>query len=92
MAMDDVVDQAEYAQFMQIRTPLASRCRSPASDPHAYSRLLEHIDTHVYYWALNAERIFPYEEAAPSWYDNVYEPLVEVIQEHDWPSICPIIP
>ena len=85
MALDDVVDQAEYAQFMQ-KTNL-SRLRPDAdlqlSDPAAYGRLLEHISTHAYYLGLERGSEISYEEAVASWYDNVYSPLVDVIKEHN---------
>jgi len=85
MALDDVVDKAEYAQFM-LQTNL-SRLRPDAdlqvSDPGAYGRLLEHIVTHAYYLSIERGADISYEEATTSWFDNVYCPLVEVIEEHN---------
>jgi hypothetical protein len=85
MALDDVVDKAEYAQFM-LQTNL-SHLRPDAdlqvSDPAAYGRLLEHIVTHAYYLSIERGLDISYEEATVSWYDNVYCPLVEVIEEHN---------
>ena len=91
MAMDDVVDQAEYARFMQ-QTNLA-RLRPDAalqvSDPGAYGRLLGHIVTHAYYMSIERGEDISFEEATTSWYDNVYCPLVEVIKEHNLAKLLP---
>ena len=85
MALDDVVDQAEYAQFMQKTDLLRMRPEADLqlSDPAAYSRLLEHISTHDYYLGIERGTNVSFEEATLSWYDNVYKPLIEVIQEHN---------
>jgi len=52
------------------------------SQPAAYGRLQGHIETHAYYLSHEQNRDILYEEAVLSWYDNVYSPLVAVIQEH----------
>jgi hypothetical protein len=84
MALDDVVSQKDYAQFMQ-QTNL-SRLRPDAdlrlTDPQGYGRLQQHINTHAYYLGLERGMDISSEEAIISWYDNVYCPLVDVINEH----------
>jgi hypothetical protein len=47
-----------------------------------YGRLLSHIDAHRYYLSLERGYEVPYEEAAVSWYDNVYLPMVALVEEH----------
>lgn len=85
MGLEDVVDKAEYAQFMQ-QTDLA-RLRPDSdllvTDPSSYDRLLGHIDTHAYYLGIERDSETAYEEAVTSWFDTVYTPLVAVIVEHD---------
>ncbi len=79
-----VVEKKNYAQFMQ-QTDL-NRLR-PDSDlemtvNEEYGRLLAHIDAHRYYLSLEHGYEVPYGEAAVSWFDNVYLPLLGLIQEH----------
>ena len=82
-AIDDLVHQKDYAQFMA-RTGLA-RLRPDANLEltlsGGYGRLLEHISTHRYYLGLEEQRDVAWEEAVTSWYDNVYLPLVAAILE-----------
>ena len=95
MDMQAVIELKNYAQFMQ-QTNL-NRLR-PDSDlemtlKEAYGRLLSHIDAHRYYLSLDHGYEVPYGEAAVSWYDNVYLPLVALIEEHgltkDLPEFTP---
>lgn len=82
MALDDVVSQADYAQFMK-QTNL-SKLRPEAdlqvTDPQAYGLLLQHIWTHAYYLGMDQGTDISYEDAVVSWFDNVFCPLVEVIE------------
>ena len=79
-----VIEKKNYAQFMQ-QTNL-NRLR-PDSDlemtvNEEYGRLSSQVDAHRYYMGLERGYEVPYEEAAVSWYDNVYLPLVKLIQDH----------
>ncbi|GAB4522468.1 MAG: hypothetical protein Fur0018_04270 [Anaerolineales bacterium] len=51
--------------------------------PGQYPRLLEHI--HAHHWFLGTQRneTVPWEEAVTSWFDGVYQPVVQILQEHD---------
>ncbi len=83
MHIDDVVRQHEYAIFLQ-ETEL-HRLRPEAelllSDPAEYGRLHEHINAHRYYLGEDRHHEVPYAEAVASWYDNVYLPLVQAIEQ-----------
>lgn len=83
--LDDLVRQKDYVQFMA-QTGLAKL----RPDAHLeltlageYGRILNHIQTHRYYLGLEEQRDIPWDEAVASWYDNVYQPLVAAILEHD---------
>ena len=83
MDIRDVIEKKNYAQFMQ-QTNL-NRLR-PESElelslKDEYGRLLSHIDAHRYYLSLERGYEVPYEEAAVSWYDTVYLPLVKLIED-----------
>lgn len=53
------------------------------TEPGMYNAILEHIEVHKYFMDLESHSDHPYEEAVASWYDNVYMPMVEVIQEYN---------
>ncbi len=48
--------------------------------PGGYSRLLEHIDMHRWFMGEARKAPVPYPEAVTSWYDEVYIPMVQVIE------------
>jgi hypothetical protein len=81
--LDEMILQQERAAFFK-RTNLA-QLRPPAqftsSVPGQFSRLLEQIDVHRWYLGVQRKREVPYEEAVVSWYDQVYMPLVKIIQK-----------
>jgi nucleotide-binding universal stress UspA family protein len=80
---DDVILKAEYANFLE-RTHL-DRLRPDANltvtAPGRYQMLEDHIEVHRYFMGLEQQRDIPYDEAVIHWYDEVYLPVVQVIQE-----------
>jgi hypothetical protein len=57
--------------------------RIPLSDDDDYIELRQHILHHQYYMGKNLGREVNFEEASQSWYDTVYEPVVQaVIGQH----------
>jgi hypothetical protein len=81
--IDDLALTREYAAFVE-QTSL-SRIRPGARFetrlPGQFEKLREHVDFHR--WLLSEQRgsEVPWEEAAASWYDNVYWPLIEAIRK-----------
>lgn len=53
------------------------------STPGQFEKLLEHIDVHRWYLGEQRGSEVSYAEAAKSWYENVYLPLVAIIREQD---------
>jgi len=51
------------------------------TEPGRYRDLYEHIDVHRWYMGEARGEEVPYEEAARSWYENVYLPLARAIEE-----------
>lgn len=49
--------------------------------PGQYEKLLEHINVHRWYMGEKFQREVSFEEAVAGWYDEVYLPLVRVIEE-----------
>ena len=84
MDMDDLDLKAEYAAFLEQTDieKIRPQAEIELTLPGEYERLLEHISVHRWYIGEGQEREIPYEEAVASWYDNVYSPMVALIDEH----------
>jgi hypothetical protein len=81
--VDDLIIKTEYARFLE-QTHLDDTRPDQLielTEPGHYQILLEHIEVHGYYLGLQWKREPSLEEAAASWYDNVYLPVVEAIRE-----------
>ena len=83
--VDNQILQQEYQDF-QARTKL-NKLRPEAqislSMPGQYPKLLNHIDVHRWYLGEQQGREVPTEVAVNSWYENVYQPLAQLIQEQN---------
>ena len=80
---DDLIIKAEYADFLEETRLYELR---PGADlsvtvPGQYHNLLEHIHVHRYFLGIDQKREVPFEEAVVHWYDTIYEPVRQVIQE-----------
>ncbi len=79
---DDVILKAEYTRFLE-RIPI-DKVRPQANllvtSPGKYDLLEEHIRVHRYFLGQRKRREISIEEAAASWYDNVYLPVVRLIR------------
>jgi uncharacterized membrane protein YgaE (UPF0421/DUF939 family) len=76
---------AEYARFLE-RTQLdVSRpdARLEVSQLGRTDVILDHIRGHGYFLGVERGREVPAPEAAASWYDSVYRPVMEVVRAHD---------
>jgi hypothetical protein len=73
----------EYAVFLEeTRLPaIRPTAHIDLTLPGEYERLLEHISVHRWYLGEQRNAEVPYEEAVASWYDSIYQPLVEILQE-----------
>jgi hypothetical protein len=81
--VDDLIIKTEYAQFLHETKLDETRPdqRIELTEPGRYQILLEHIHVHSYYLGLQWNREPTMIEAAASWYDNVYLPVVQAIKE-----------
>lgn len=80
---DDLILKAEYADFLehtQLDT-LRPEADLSVTVPGQYQALEEHISVHRYFMGLEQQREIPFQEAAAHWYDDVYLPVVQAIQE-----------
>ncbi len=83
--VDALIIKAEYAQFLtQTRLDETHPDQQiELTEPGRYRILLEHIEVHRYYLGLQWGREPTLAEAASSWYDTVYLPIVQAIHETD---------
>ncbi len=81
--VDDLIIKAEYAHFLELTKLDETRPdqKIELTEPGRYRILLEHIEVHRYYLGLMWNREPTLEEAAASWYDTVYLPIVQAIEE-----------
>lgn len=83
--VDALIIKAEYAHFLAQTHLDETRPdqKIELTEPGRYRILLEHIEVHRYYLGLTWQREIPLTEAAASWYDTVYLPIIEAIQESE---------
>ncbi len=83
--LDKLILERERVEFLEQTRILDIRPQAQivTSLPGQYRRLREHISVHRWYLGEQQNGEVPYIEALASWYDNVYKPLVEIIQEHN---------
>lgn len=75
-------EQADFAAKTQILANFPD-ARIELTVPGQYDKLLDHISVHRWYLGEQRNAEVPYEEAAASWYEKVYLPLVRLIREQE---------
>ena len=81
---EELLEVAEYARFLE-RTQLdrlRPEARLHVSHLGRYDVIFDHILGHRYFLGVERGRQVSLPEAAASWYDSVYRPLMEVAQRH----------
>jgi uncharacterized ParB-like nuclease family protein len=75
---------AEYAAFLDATQLHRTRpeARLECSRLGRYDEIMSHIIGHRYFLSLQQHRDVPLVEAAASWYDHVYRPVVDAIRKH----------
>jgi hypothetical protein len=80
--VDDLILKVEYARFQEETGLDESRPQAvlELTEPGRYEQLLEHVGVHGYYLGLERGTEVSLQEAAMSWYDHVYLPVVEAVR------------
>lgn len=81
---EDLLKVAEYASFLE-RTHLdrmRPEARLDCSHLGRYDVILQHILGHRYFLSMEQGKDVPLPEAAVSWYDSVYRPVMAVAEQH----------
>jgi hypothetical protein len=73
----------EKCRFYELTHLDASRpdCLIEFTEVGRYDELLDHIREHKWYMNLKKVEEIPFEQAAASWYDTVYFPIVKIIRD-----------
>jgi len=81
--IDQMALEQELASFYEHTQLLNSRpeAKLTTTIPGQYEKLTEHIAVHRWYLGEQRREAISFAEAAQSWYDNVYMPLVQLIRE-----------
>jgi len=85
---EDLLKVAEYASFLE-RTQLdrtRPQARLHCSHLGRYDVIYDHILGHRYFMSVDQGRDVPVREAAASWYDLVYRPVMAVAERHRLPE------
>ncbi|MCA9935987.1 MAG: universal stress protein [Ardenticatenaceae bacterium] len=92
---DELICKAQYADFLAHTHLDDTRPNADLSvtAPGTYDILEDHIAVHRYYMGNEFQREFSVAEAAASWYDYVYLPVIQAISERgvlrDFPDRTP---
>lgn len=81
--IDEIVLRQEYMAFMEQThlNELRPKALVQTTLPGQYDVLREHIAVHRYFMGEQQQAEIPYIEAVASWYDHVYQPIVQIIRE-----------
>jgi len=77
------VIQFEKRRFFEVTKLDKHRpgCSLECTEVGRYDEILSHIREHKWYINLDKTEEIPFDEAAVSWYDKVYSPIIAVIRE-----------
>ena len=81
---EDLLRLEEYARFLE-RTQLdrvRPEARLECSSLGRYDCIFDHIQGHRYFLSLDRGEEVPLPDAAASWYDRVYRPVMAVAEHH----------
>jgi hypothetical protein len=80
----DLILMGEYAYFLEKTNldKLREGVNIKFTSLGRYDVLLEHISAHRWYMGIEQNRPIEWQEAVLDWYDNVYLPVVKVIEEN----------
>ncbi|HEX7557268.1 MAG TPA: DUF4032 domain-containing protein, partial [Leptolinea sp.] len=83
MNLIDLIGKREMSRFFQKTRLKETRPQAniELTIPELYSSLLDHIQTHGWFLGEQRNESIAFSDAAISWYDNIYSPMVQVIQE-----------
>lgn len=81
---EDLFLKGAYADFLA-KTNLRKirpQAQLLLTEPGRYPQILNHIEVHRYFVGLDCDCEVLWDDAVASWYDNVYEPMVNAIRRH----------
>jgi hypothetical protein len=81
----------EKARFLETTHLDRTRpgCSIEFTEVGRYDELLDHIREHKWYINLKQDAEIPFEDAAASWYDAVFYPIIRIVRETRLLASCP---
>ena len=82
---EDIILKAEYSHFLEETNfdEIIPDEELKLTFPGQFETLKEHIRVHRYYMGASESREILWEEAVQHWYEQVYQPVVEIIRDQD---------
>ncbi len=82
---DDLILKAEYTDFLAKTNidSLVPDANLQVTAPGQYEKLLEHISVHRYFMGQKQKEDVPNDEAILDWYNQVYQPVAQLIRERN---------
>ncbi len=77
----EYVDFIEQTRLAELRSEADFGANLMVTSLGCYEQIIQHIDVHRYYLGIEQQREIPFENAATSWFDLVYFPVVDSIRE-----------
>jgi nucleotide-binding universal stress UspA family protein len=80
---EDLILKSEYIEFLEYTNldQVRPELNLSVTVPGQYELIEEHVAVHRYFMGIEQQREIPVSEAAADWYDKVYLPVVNIIQE-----------
>ncbi|MBN1666327.1 MAG: universal stress protein [Anaerolineales bacterium] len=80
---DELILKAEYVAFLEETgvDRILPQADFTVTSPGQYPILEEHIAVHRYFMGLDQQQEIPYAEAVQHWYEDIYQPVVEMMRE-----------
>lgn len=83
---EEIILKAEYNEFLEATKidKILPEVELKLTFPGQYPILQEHIRVHRHFMGIEQQRNISWEEAVFHWYQNVYQPVVEIIQDQNF--------
>jgi hypothetical protein len=79
-SLEEVMLKRTLADFLEVTGLSPEGDEFRATVAHGYDRLLDHINVHRYFLALERGTEVTWEDGVAAWRDHLYRPMVELIQ------------
>jgi nucleotide-binding universal stress UspA family protein len=80
---EDLILKSEYVEFLENTNidNLRPEANLTVTVPGQYEVIKEHISVHRYFMGIDQQHEITYSDSVTDWYDNIYLPIVTIINE-----------